>query len=367
MLKDIKKSLKSAYGQTSGRQEARLSNLAKFLYAIIKSGKCSLQSMGNDLPDSTDLESRIKKAKRFLDSKYTDYQTYYLPHITLLFLWLKDRDWVFIIDGSEVGNGCTALMVSIVWRQRALPVCWLVRKCKKGHLPVRAHLEVIKQLAGLLPAGQQNIFLLGDGEFDSPELQQFCQEQKWNYVFRTAKNTIVSPSKNLADGFSMGSLYPMENLQYWLCEQLYFTKKLIGPVNCMVWHERRFEQPIYLVSNLEWAKDIMDYYNQRFLIETMFRDMKSSGFHIHKVRIKDPDRLFNLLIIVAIALLLVTAFGNFKKQWLPFVAQFARKDRLNQLSTFQIGLRAINHCIENRIRLFPQFSKNFFKCFCVRF
>lgn len=366
MLKDIKKCLKRAYGQAKGNDAARLDNLAKLLYAIIKSEHCSLQKMGEGLPESTDLESRIKKAKRFLTSKYTDYDSFYLPHLVLLLSWLKNKEWFFIIDGSDVGKDCATLMVSIAWRKRALPICWLVRKGSKGHFSVNCHLEVIQQLAKLLPEHKKQIVLLGDGEFDSPELQAFCQDQGWKYVFKTAKNTKVNTDKTLEDAFSIGSIYPMENHQHYFA-RLYFTNKLFGPVNCIVWHHPKHDEPIYLVSNLEWAKDIMDYYSSRFLIETMFRDIKSSGFNIHKTRIKDPKRLFNLLLIVAIAFLIVAAFGAFEQQWQHFKAKFARKDRMEQLSVFQIGLRAIKFCIDKRIRLFPQFSKNFFVYFCVRF
>lgn len=366
MLKDIKKCLKRAYGQVKGHQASRLDNLSKLLYAIIRSEHCSLQKIGEKLPESTDLESRIKKAKRFLTSKYTDYNSFYLPHLVLLFSWLKDKEWVFIIDGSDVGNGCATLMVSIAWKNRALPVCWLVRKGSKGHFSVNAHLEVIEELAKLLPEHGKQIVLLGDGEFDSPELQAYCQDQGWLYVFKTAKNTKVNTDKSLDGAFAIGCLYPMEGHQHWLAE-LYFTKKLFGPVKCMVWHHPKCDEPIYLVSNLEWAKDIMDYYSKRFLIETMFRDIKSSGFNIHKTRLKDPERLFNLLILVAIAFLIVAAFGAFEQQWQHFKAKFARKDRIKQLSVFQIGLRAFLFCMDNHISLFPQFSKNFFRYFCVRF
>ena len=46
-----------------------------------------------------------------------------------------------------------------------------------------------------------------------------------------------------------------------------------------------------MVSNLDWAKDIMDYYTRRFGVETLFGDIKSRGFNIHKVKINDPERL----------------------------------------------------------------------------
>ena len=368
MLKDIKKSLSHAYGKgLSPSQTARVDTASKLIYAIISGKHCSLQRLGEHLPAHTDLESRIKKAKRFLSSKYTDFQTFYLPHLHLLFERLKEKELVFMIDGSEVGIGCTALMVSVQWRNRALPVCWLVRKGEKGHMPVSAHLDVLRTLVEVLPQTHKPVVLLGDGEFDSSLLQDFCQAQGWAYVVRTAKNATINTHPSLEGAFPIASLYPMEAHDYWLVESVYFTNKLFGPVNAMVWHHTKCQEPIYLISNVEWAKDIMDYYERRFLIETMFRDVKSSGFNIHKVRIKKPEILHALLILVSIAYLVTAAFGAFESKWKQFRAKFARKDRMQELSIFQIGLRAIGYCIKNRIKIPPKFSKNFFNYFCVRF
>ena len=74
------------------------------------------------------------------------------------------------------------------------------------------------------------------------------------------------PLKAREDSFPVGRLYPFENHYYWFVEQLYFTKKLFGTVNCIVWHHPKCDEPIYLVSNLDYPKDIMDYYSKRFLI-----------------------------------------------------------------------------------------------------
>ncbi|NME68540.1 hypothetical protein [Flammeovirga aprica] len=51
-----------------------------------------------------------------LDSKYTDHKTFFLPFIhKLLSSFHSSLDLTFVIDGSEVGNGCTALMISLYY------------------------------------------------------------------------------------------------------------------------------------------------------------------------------------------------------------------------------------------------------------
>jgi len=55
-------------------------------------------------------------------------------------------------------------------------------------LPERLHLQLLSQLAAILPKNCQAIFL-GDGEFDGIQLQQALQTLGLRYVCRTAKNT----------------------------------------------------------------------------------------------------------------------------------------------------------------------------------
>ena len=162
------------------------------LYGIIRSGQSSLSRLGSEMPGATDTESRVKQAKRWLDSKYSDYESFFLPHIVPLLQGVaKHGPLLIAIDGSEVGKGCMALMVSVVWGKRSLPICWLVRKGKKGHMSEELHLEVLQQLAAILPKDSQAV-LLGDGEFDGRELQAFCERQGWKYALRTAKSNTIT-------------------------------------------------------------------------------------------------------------------------------------------------------------------------------
>jgi hypothetical protein len=357
--------LNRIYKQMDGKaNKHRVLTLTKMLYAIIKSGQSSLSGIGTEMPGAIHVESRIKQAKRWLDSKYSDYDSFFLPHITPLLQGLADHGPLLVaIDGSEVGKGCMALMVSVVWRKRALPVCWLVRKGKKGHMSVDLHLQVLQQLAGLLPDNSQAV-LLGDGEFDSDQLQAFCEKQHWKYVLRTAKSTTLTTAEG--ETLAIGELYPMPAHDHWLIEGVGFTQKGYGPVNCLVWHSRHHNEPIYLVSNLEWAKDIMDYYSRRFSIETIFGDIKSRGFNIHKVRIDQPQRLSVLLIVICIAFLLVFALATFQTNLQQYLPRFLRKDRINAYSFFQIGLRGFRFFINQHLKIFPQYVNNYQQFICVR-
>lgn len=343
--------------------QKRFEKLAKLIYCIIKKGESSLQKIGEGLEEDIDVESKVKKVKRFLKSKYTDYQSFFLPFITsLLAGFATVPRLLIVIDGSVVGNGCMASLVSVVYGKRSIPLAWLVCKQKKGHMKVHLHQVVLEQVASLLPAGPE-IVLLGDGEFDSVALQEFAYSQGWKYVLRTAKNSLITTQNG--DQFHLGDCHPDDSQDHFWLPEVYFSKQRYGVVNCVVWHQQVYENPIYLVSNVEEANEVMSLYKNRFSIETIFGDIKSRGFNLQKVRVSDPDMLQNLLIVVCLAFLIVFTLGLNKAK--VKVSRIIRKDRVDAYSVFQIGFRIANYIIENQIDIFYKIKDIFKPYFCVRF
>ncbi|MCO6492797.1 MAG: hypothetical protein J5I98_30540 [Phaeodactylibacter sp.] len=99
------------------------------------------------------------------------------------------------IDGSSIGNGCMASMASLIWRRRAIPICWIVRRAPKGNFPQQMHLDIVNQVAMLLGAIIEcpcQVILLGDAGFDGNELQQAYLSHGWDYVLKTGKDTLLA-------------------------------------------------------------------------------------------------------------------------------------------------------------------------------
>src|SRR3990172_5141184 len=100
--------------------------------------------------------------------------------------------WLLVMDGSTVGRGCMALLVGVVYQRRVLPLAWVVYKGKKGHAPASRHLEVLELVQPLIPA-ESTVILLGDGEYDNPEMLTWVSTQTtWFFASRTASTTLVS-------------------------------------------------------------------------------------------------------------------------------------------------------------------------------
>jgi hypothetical protein len=73
-----------------------------------------------------------------------------------------------VIDGSTVAHGCISLVVSILYKGRALALLWVTRKGKKGHFSEQMHMDLIKAVQELIPE-KMTVVMLGDGEFDGAQ------------------------------------------------------------------------------------------------------------------------------------------------------------------------------------------------------
>src|SRR6266851_3750082 len=101
------------------------------------------------------------------------------------------------MDGSVVGRDCTALMIHVISKGRALPLAWRVRQGPKGHFPEDLHIAMVELMREVIPAGAKVVFL-GDGEFDGTALQATLHEAGWSYACHTARSTVATRQRRRA-------------------------------------------------------------------------------------------------------------------------------------------------------------------------
>lgn len=336
--------------EAKGNVARMLTTLAGMISGIVLGKSCQLPVIARKTADQAKADSRIKRYSRWIQNERIDYEGYYLPFVQELLISLADiRELVFVIDGSEVGQQCITLMISLIYGQRALPITWLVVKGCKGHLAERLHLDLLSQLQAILPEDCQAIFL-GDGEFDGIDLQAALQSLGLRYVCRTAKNTQL-----YEDGlpFSFHDLLvgPGEQISI---PNVWFTQAGYGPVSVIAWWERGYRQPIFLVTNIELAGEACHWYKKRFQIETFFSDEKSRGFNLHKSHLSDPERLGTLMIAACLAYLWIIYLGlvALRKDWVKVIH---RSDRCDW-SLFRLGLALLDHFLNESLPIPVSFS-----------
>ena len=315
--------------------------MAGLITGIVASRRTNLPEIAAKAPDQTKPESRVERFRRFVKNDKIRYESFFLPYLSDLLQALAERGTLYIVfDGSAIGRDTVVLMASVVYQGRALPLAWIVRRGKKGHFSADVHLELLAHLRQLVPE-RAEVVLLGDGEFDSTRLQQALEEAAWHYVLRTAKDAQLEGTDG--EVFLFKEAYPADGETWCSLPGMRFTSQRYGPVHAVVWHDRRYRAPIYLLTSFELAAWACHSYRKRARIETFFSDQKSRGFNLQRSHMSDPARLARLLMAACLAYIWIVYLGTLAKAegWDKVIHRSSRCD----LSLFQLGLRLLEHML----------------------
>ena len=347
----IRNALMQAYPTSpTGNFARHLQTLAALISGMVGSKSSQLPHIATKVPDGTKPESRVKRFTRWLDNDHILEEVYFLPYADVLLRHLALQTVVLVMDGSGVGRGCTALMIHVVYKGRALPLAWRVRQAPKGHFPEALHIALVELIREVIPEGAQVVFV-GDGEFDGTALQATLHAAGWSYACRTAMSTVATCEGATFRLDTLGACSKPGTLV--ACKEVQFTQEAYGPVMVLSCWAKGYHEPLYLVSNMATAEEACRLYEKRCRIETFFSGQKSRGFHIHKSHISDVHRLSRLLIAACLAYIWIVYLGSVceKDRWRPIIHRRKRCD----LSLFQLGLRLLEYFLNEDLPIPVQF------------
>ena len=341
----IKQALKQLYPkEPQGNLARHLNTLAGLISGIVGSKSTNLPHVASKVPDGRKVDSRVKQFARWVSNDNIEFEIYFLPYAEALLSSLASHPLDLVMDGSTVGRGCLALLVSVVYQKRALPLAWLVVKGRQGHFPETSHLTLLEQVHAMIPAHAQVTFL-GDGEFDGIGLQQAVDAYGWHYVCRTAKNIILCHNDH---AFAFETV-PLEPGTRFSLPQVTLRHQDYGPVHAIGWWGEGYDEPIYLLTNVADVDEACDWYRKRARIETFFSDQKSRGFNLHKSHLSDPQRLARLMMAACLAYIWIIDLGvrALQDQWRGLIHRNKRCD----LGLFQLGLRLLDYLLNEGKRI----------------
>jgi len=127
--------------------------LACLISGIVGSHSANYPKIASKVPDRTKLESRVKRYSRYINEADPKQEVYLMPFAEPLLRNLADYTLVLLMDGSDVRRNCVALMLSVKYRGRALPIGWLVISGKKGHFSQDRHVQLVSAVKKTHPSG----------------------------------------------------------------------------------------------------------------------------------------------------------------------------------------------------------------------
>src|SRR5262249_13078569 len=234
-------------GQPSGTVARHLITLAALISGIVGSKSAQLPHIAAKVPNGTKPESRVKRFARWVANARRLEEVSLLPYAAVLLRPLALPTVVLVMDGSGVGRGCTALMIHVVYKGRALPLAWRVRQAPQGHFPEELHIALVELISGLLPPGAP-VGLLGGGALEGARLQHTVQQGGWSYACRTATSTVATWESETFRLDALGAcLKPGRLIEL---QEVHVTRQAYGPILLLCCWAKGYHEPLYLVSNL---------------------------------------------------------------------------------------------------------------------
>ena len=281
-------------------------------------------------------------------------------------------------SASAQQGGTVTLCLALAWHGRAIPLLWRTWVADAPGQDWRGALRDLTQtfqttLAAVTPpdgVGACEVVLLADRGLSGSTLTRLAQERGWHYLLRVTRHTRIrradgpadGPADGSADGLvqEIGDLVPTPGTRVCLSQvQVYAPRRkaragaggwvaqwddaLTAQV-VAVW--RASDQEAWLlVTDLPAATVRCAEYRRRTWEEELFRDLKGLGWHWEQSRLRRPERVERLLLVLALATLWMLGLGQrvLRRGARPLLEARARRC----YSVFQLGLRWLRRCLTN--------------------
>jgi len=331
-LQDIDQCLRQLLPETGRKHLLRFLPLA--ILGVVLSASCHLNRIAAALAFAGEPRTVLQRLRRWImRSSFTVAEV--LPELARGFVACCAVDPLPLLVDRTQWKHANLLLAAVPFRGRAIPVAAMILPGPKATSATELG-QLLEAAAPALPLAA-NIVVVGDREFGNIPAIRVIRSRGWHFCLRFKNDTWFYDACGAAwqaqDAFA-----PRRCRLLW--PDVHITLQRYGPVQCaLAWREGE-DTPWVLVSDLP-AEGLRRIYRQRMRIDEMFSDLKGRGFDLEATRLRDPDRILRLALLLCLAYL-----------WLLMVARHAVRRGLRRrvdpalrraLSYLQIARRFINH------------------------
>ena len=298
-------------GHFQSMRRSRRKTLAAAVHGAMQMRGTGVLALGRAMDGPASPKHRIKRVDRFLGNDDVEM----VLAFTALFALLCGREKypVVLADWTD-RHAYKQLVFALAKDGRALPFLWVT--IEKGDLEsptegteIEAERGALELLARICPPTVKPI-IIADRGFGNARWLADIQNRGWYFVQRLAKNHYLSTTEYIGILSERGIRRGWKPRD-WGWGRL--GEEQAGWMRLITVYDREAQAPWYLVTNLEnkGANAIVALYAKRMWIEAMFRDLKSRkwGLGIDQVKLSNALRTTRHLLIVALAYVLLCAFG----------------------------------------------------------
>lgn len=352
--------------------------LASLVSGVACSQDCRLSKASTAVPGLTKDQSKQRRAQRLLANPRLDVARAQRRLLERVVRGRRGR-LDLLLDATTTGatghkgqrggpqGGTVTLVLAIGWHRRALPLVWHTWVADQPGQDWRGAIrDLCEGVAQLLPPQVQVVLLVDRGLSGRP-LGQLMEQLGWHYLWRVQSNTRVrcddgtirlistlasQPGREcMLSGVRVWA--PRHKGERWISE---WEHSMLTNV-VATWRKADAEAWL-LVTDLPARGKRCSEYRHRTWEEELFRDLKSFGWQWQRSRVRKPERVQRLLLVLALATLWVVCLAQrvIRRGQRHLLEERSRRC----YSHFQLGLRWVArqlatdspvHCI---LHLWPE-------------
>lgn len=283
-------------------------NVALFSFGVMESKSSQQEAIASAINCGEQLESGKRRLRRLLDNQGLALDGFFKEWVKWVSETLGSEQITLLVDETKLHDRIGVMMVGLAWEGRCLPLVWRTYKANDAQAyPVEGQVGMIAHLLATVKAelaSTQSVLVLADrGIGTSPDLCKAVDGLGWHYLFRvTCQTKIVTED---ADYTIAQQVQPGE---IWMMSGQVFKQRGRIPAQALALWSPDYDQPWALVTND--ARLTGHEYARRNWQEQSFRDLKSGGWHWGESRVRSPEHMARLLILLVLAYVWVIALGS---------------------------------------------------------
>jgi hypothetical protein len=236
--------------------------------------------------------------------------------------WQLGKSWVNV------------LMLSISYRQMAIPLFWTVLETK-GCCDDAEKQAIIEQFLAEFPAAGIR-FVTADREFASVKWLKYLVDRKIGFRLRIKANARITDKR--------GKLIRASKM----CRTLKTDQRMEFRRSRRLWNQavfvavcRKADGDNVIVISSEQSGRILLEYGERWRIETLFSNLKTRGFRLEDTHLTDGERVSKLLSLLTLAGCWAFLAGEFASAAVPIkIKKHGRAEK----SVFRLGFDTLRSC-----------------------
>jgi hypothetical protein len=307
--------------------KARLRALIATVAAVVRVGRLSVSAIGRAAPWASRPKHAIKRVDRLLSNGHLRMECAAVFGALCEWMVAGTKRPVLLVDWTKVTDGFHALVAAVPVSGRAMPIYLEVHPERVQGQP-RIEARFLRRLARLLPDGARPV-VVSDAGFRGPFFRAVV-ERGWDFVGRVRGTTNVVVDGRKYDRAALNEI--ARPIPHDLGPVRLYTQAKHLSARVVVVRQRRRpgrrpaaasalqaaireagREPWILATSLlqPSAEAVVATYALRMKVEETFRDAKNHrfGWSLRHVRSRSADRLTNLLLLTALAILAVTLVG----------------------------------------------------------